>query len=114
MFDYIDPTERDKILNILVECGEVINECILFETGFLRRGHPAVDEHLPELENGLCEQYKAALELIADIKSCYKNDRDEKGNSKWDDVATWFKARGEALKPLTVLKASTLLRQCHP
>lgn len=68
-----NPEDLIKILDILLECGNIINEGISFEANFSLRNHPAITENLAELNDILKMQYIRALRLVSDIQHSYNS-----------------------------------------
>ena len=84
------PEERDKVLDILFDCGSTIREYISFEMNFVQKSHPAIESDISAVEDMLPDQYLAALRLVFDIqRECKKVEREYK--SKWEK---WVKVRG--------------------
>lgn len=92
----MNPEDRDKILDILCQCGTTIKEGLQFEMHFTKKNHPAAADEMSNLEAMLCDQYRIALQLIYEIRhSCRKmKDEYESLGQKTED---WFKVRGSAL-----------------
>jgi hypothetical protein len=53
--------------NILFESVIAINEWISFESNFLKKSHPIVENEVKELEGLLTDYYLEALQLLCDI-----------------------------------------------
>lgn len=87
------PEDRDKILNILFESGNTINEGISFETNFSKRTHPSIETNIKTMESDLSEQYLQVLMLVSDIKRQCSETQQEFTSSrqKWED---WIIVRG--------------------
>jgi hypothetical protein len=84
------PEDRDKILDVLSECGNTIAELISFETNFLKKKHPAIEENVQKMAAGLPAQYIRALRLVYDIQFSL---RPPKGESKTE----WIKHKGRGI-----------------
>ena len=63
----MEPHERMKILEALFESSNVINESISFESGFPQKDHPAIKEHVANLEKKMPDLYLQALQILSDI-----------------------------------------------
>ena len=90
------PEEKDKVLDILFDCGNTIREYISFELNFLQKSHPAIESDISALEDSLSDQYIRALRLVFDIQRWCKEAEREYNSSreKWED---WVKVRGQWL-----------------
>ena len=92
------PEERDKILDILFDCGNTIRECISFEMNFSPKCHPAIGSDISVVEDLLPDQYIRSLQLMYDIQRSFKKveREDDSKQEKWKD---WVQIRGQSLFP---------------
>ncbi|KAI1451725.1 hypothetical protein F4805DRAFT_74695 [Annulohypoxylon moriforme] len=67
VFNSMNPEDRDKILNIIFECGNTINEGVSMEANFPRKHHPVIQNDISEMESDLFDQYLRVLKLMSDI-----------------------------------------------
>lgn len=75
----MNPEDRDKILDVLCQCGTVIKEGISFEMSFTNRSHPAANSQVDNMNTVLREQYGLALQLVYAIRrSCRRARRELK------------------------------------
>ena len=90
------PEERDKVVDILFDCGDTIRECVSFEMNFSQKSHPAIESDISAVGDLLSDQYIRVLRLVFDIRRWCK-DVERSHNShreKWED---WVKVRGQFL-----------------
>ena len=73
----MSPEDRDKILDILCQCGTTIKEGISFEMNFTKKSHPAAAEKFVVIEAMLYDQYRIAIQLIYKIRHSCKSMKDE-------------------------------------
>lgn len=92
----MSPEDRDKILDILCQCGTTIKEGISFEMNFTKKGHSAAADKIDSLEAMLRHQYRIALQLIYEIRHSCKSMQDEY-ESLAQKSNDWFKVRGRNL-----------------
>lgn len=69
--------DRDKILDILCQCGNTIIECKTFEISFLKASHPSIESKMPKVNELLVHQYITALNLAYKLRhACHGMQRD--------------------------------------
>lgn len=88
--------DRDKILDILCQCGTTIKEGISFEMHLTNKSHPAAAGKIGHLEARLCDQYRIALQLIYKIRLSCRGIKDEY-ESLTQKREDWFRVRGFTL-----------------
>lgn len=67
----MDAEEKDKILDILCQCGTAIKEGISFEMNFTKADHHRAAVRIKDMTFLTSEKYRVALELVQDIReSC--------------------------------------------
>jgi hypothetical protein len=100
----MNPEQRDKLLDILVSCTQVINEAMLFETTFHRGNYPGIEDHVPKLNGGVFDQYLRCLSLTSNMKYFYRDDGPEvDANQKFFTKAKdWVQDRGKSLACTTL------------
>ena len=96
------PEKRDKILDILSECSDTINEGMSFETTFSQETHPAIQTEAKNMKDQLSGLYFDALRLSAAIRSrcseIQKAWKEGQPISGTDKVSDWLKTRGKCYR----------------
>ena len=92
----MNPEDRDKILDILCQCGTTIKEGLQFEMYYTKKNHPAAADKFSNLEAMLRDQYRTALQLIYEIRHSCRKMKDEY-ESLGQKTLDWFKVRGSTL-----------------
>jgi len=88
--------DRDKILDIMFNCQITIAECVSFETGFAEKGHFAIQELVPGVEDRLCNQYIRVLKLVSDVQHSFI-DVPKPDKTTLEDLKAWFSVRGQLM-----------------
>ena len=92
----MNPEDRDKILDILCQCGTTIKEGLQFEMYYTKKNHPAAADKFSNLDAMLRDQYRIALQLIYEIRHSCRKMKDEY-ESLGQKTLDWFKVRGSTL-----------------
>ncbi|KAI9689730.1 MAG: hypothetical protein M1822_009612 [Bathelium mastoideum] len=114
LFNCMSPEDREKILDILCQCENTIQECNSFEINFVKASHPSIQSKMPKVNKLLVQQYSTALNLAYKIRhACQGMQRDfvkspenqtagqnqdsKPTKSRTKEFSDWFKRRGRSL-----------------
>ncbi|KAI9659856.1 MAG: hypothetical protein M1821_001208 [Bathelium mastoideum] len=114
LFNCMSPEDRDKILDILCQCGSTIKECNSFEINFVKASHPSIQSKMPKMNELLAQQYIAALNVAYKLRyACQgmqqdfvespenqtagQNQDSKPTKSRTKRFGDWFKLRGKLL-----------------
>lgn len=68
----MNPEDKAKIVSILADCDDNINDCLYFERTFMLWAHPRTKDRFQLLADDLPKVYLQALELASRMqKSCH-------------------------------------------
>lgn len=110
----MNPEDRDKILDILCQCGNTVKECNSFEINFRKASHPSIESSMPKVNELLIQQYTTALNLAYKLRhACQgmqldfvkspenqtagQNEDSKPVKSRTERFGDWFKRRGKLL-----------------